>query len=320
MSPNRLIISAVVVGIIVITVLVVGFLATAPQRAPEPVESQAVQTPAPPPPPSVSFTVVKSKIPGHNQFVVSWQNLPNGSVLLNVYRKTQTALDWSLWKTVTLAPGELANGSFTFSIGNQTFGGYSFYAQATGQNGETTGTNASGTTPTVLWESSSTIPTVTTSTPSTTGGTPTTPTSTATSTSPTTNPTSTTPTPSSTSSSTPSSGTPSTTQSGIPYYNPQVQLSGYGNPPSGNFWAQYVNGGIELGWQGLPSNVTNIIITRSNAQTGPWAVLMTQGNPAPSSTYTIQVVDQNVNQPTYYEMTAYQGSSTVATYGPVYLN
>ena len=110
--------------------------------------------------------------------------------------------------------------------------------------------------------------------------------------------------------------TPSSTQ-GDAYYNPEVQITGYGTAP-GSFWVEHVNQSIEIGWQNIPANVNTILVARSASSTGPWGTI-TQQNPGENGSYSLQLVDNSLNEPYYYLMTAFNGSTTVATYGPVYL-
>lgn len=274
--------------------------------------------PTPPPPPSVTFTIQKGK--NGNSFFVQWHNLPNGTVALDIYRgKTGTdPKTWQLWKTIALSPEDLANGSANIDIGKLTEAGYSFSVEAVGggNNG-----NSTSTTPIILWESSSTIPTVTTSTPSSTNSPSdntqnqnTTNTNTNT---PTTSTSSQQTSSSSTSQNNQQSGNNPSTPTGTPYYTPQVQLSGYGSPQTGNFWAINQNGRIQIGWQDLPPQTTSIVVSRSQSQSGPWTTVLTQQNPTTSGSYSLQVLDSTVNTPYYYEMQASQGGGITVTYGPV---
>lgn len=74
-----------------------------------------------------------------------------------------------------------------------------------------------------------------------------------------------------------------------------------------------------MGWQNLPSSTTDVVISRSAAETGPWTQVFAQGNPDVGQSYSIQIVDDTLGAPYYYELVALEGSTTLATYGPVYL-
>ena len=87
-----------------------------------------------------------------------------------------------------------------------------------------------------------------------------------------------------------------------------------------SFWVEHVNGAIEIGWQNLPSATTHVLVGRSANQTGPWATLLQQNNPVITEPYFIRVIDQSLNNPYYYRLTASAGSQTVATYGPIFLD
>jgi hypothetical protein len=279
--------------------------------APTPGPSVA-PTPVAPPPPSVTLTLEESK--GGNTLLLQWSYLPNGTASLEIFRSTKGKDNWTLWKTITLTADQLANGSLGIDVGSSTFSNYSFYVEAVG-NGDSTSTTTS-----TLWTSSSTDPVITTSTsnsppppppppnnpPSEPGNATTTPTSTP----PVNNP------PSSTN---PGGNTPPPTPSGTPYYSPQIQITGYGQAETGNFWVQHVDQKIQIGWQNLPSITDDIVIVRSSDQGGPWSTVLTQQNQGVDGAYSIQVVDDTLDQPYYYELNAEAGGTIIATYGPVYL-
>jgi hypothetical protein len=278
------------------------------------------EVPVPQGPPSVTFTIQKTS--NGNSFLLQWQNLPNGTVALKIYRgKTGTdSSKWLLWKTIALSPSDLAKGMAEIALGKDAEIGFSFRLEAIGNNGDG-GKDATSSAP-ILWESSSTVPFVTTSTvpvipPSDNGGGGNPP--------PPANPTGTNPntpqnppvTPSSSSDGPTSNNTP--TPSGTPYYSPQVQITGYSSGPTGNFWVQSASHRIQIGWQDLPAETTNLVVLRSDSQSGPWTSVLSQENPSTSGSYSLQIIDSTVGKPFYYEMRAYQSSNTNITYGPVYV-
>jgi hypothetical protein len=243
---------------------------------------------------------------------VEWTNLPGGATALEVFRSLKGKDQWTLWKTIPLTGENLTSGSYSFDIGKADYSNYDFYSEAVGIGGNGGTVNTTST----LWTSNPTEPVVTTPTSTTpvSGNNPppnNNPTSTPTSTNnqPPTSPGNTTTTPTST----------PPAPSGTPYYNPQVQITNYGQSPTANFWVQHLDQTIQIGWQNLPSITTSIVISRSATSTGPWAPLLTQTNPGENGSYSLQVVDQTVDEPYYYLMEADAGSTTVATYGPVYL-
>ena len=278
----------------------------------------AAPSPIVPKVPSVTLTIQKSA--GGNTLTVQWENLPENTAALDIFRSTKGKNNWSLWKTIPLAAGEFGSGSIGFNIGNATFNNYSFYIEAVNNgSGNGNGNPTNGLGETILWISSSTTPVVTTSTPSAP---------------PASNPPGETPpsTPSSSppnpgNSPPPETGTPPTTTTptstpppapqGIPYYTPQVQISGYGSSQAGSFWVQHIDQKIEIGWQNLPSQTTSVVVLRSQNQDGPWFTVLAEENP--SESYSIQIVDNTLGQTYYYELNSLAGSTTLATYGPVTL-
>ncbi len=269
--------------------------------------------------------------------VVHWNDLPQGTDALNVFRgKTGTPSEhWSLWKTISIAPGMRAEGTSSIALGNIALGGYSFYVQAVGTgNGNATGTGAStsGTAggQTVMWTSGITEPSLATSTApihgTQTQGGPASGTATATSTSSTTTTSSITASTTTSSATTSVSGASSGTVPsggtsypyGIPYYNPQAQITAYGTT-SVNFSVQHVNQSIQMEWRDLPTSTNLIVISRSPSSSGPWNQLLTQNNPGTTGSYSLSLVDGTLNDPYYYLLVASHDSSTLAAYGPVYL-
>ena len=280
--------------------------------------SPPASSPLPPPPPAapktpkVTLAVQKSK--SGNVLAVQWENLPEDTAALDIFRSTKGKNDWSLWKTIALTADELGGGSAEFDIGNSTFANYSFYIEAVSSGGgDHAGnpTNAMG--QTILWISSSTDAIVTTSTTPNQNQAP---------------PAAAPPEPpqlqppapqpqSQNSSSAPNS--PAPTSAGIPYYTPQIKISGYGTSQTGIFWVQHVDQKIQIGWQDLPPQTTSVVILRSPGESGPWSAELTQGNSGTNNSYSIQIVDDTVGGAYYYKMDALAGSTTVAIYGPVYL-
>jgi len=302
------ILSLVIIGAIAIaifdlngyvpTIAIPGITPAAPSVTPAP----AAPAPAPVPPPVVTFTIQATKT--GNSFFVQWQNLPDGTTALNIFRgKTGTPQDqWTLWKTIAVGANDLANGSLKIDIGNSTEDGYGFYFEAVSGG---SGSSAS----TTLWTSTSSQPIVVIPPPP---APPSPPQGNGSSTSSSTNPGG--PVQNPINNNPPA---PSSTPTGTPYYNPQVKIETYGADQTGNFWAQHIDQRIQLGWQNLPAQTDNLVISRSQNQNGPWTAVLAQENPA--GTYSIQVVDDTLGAPYYYELVAYEGSTTIATYGPEYL-
>lgn len=269
-----------------------------------------ISRPLPPPPPTVTLTIKTGK--KGNTLVIQWSNLPANTTAIDIYRglSVKPTSTWALFKHLAISPGDLANGTAEIDIGKSGLEGFSFYIQAV-----TSGpANASGTTnesSTVLFTSGIIVPSTNPIPP------PPPPPPPPTDSQPS-NPTTTTQAPPPPSNSTTSQATTTPTPSGTPYYNPQIQISGYGPAIDAQFYAQHVDRRIQLGWQKLPPNTTRIVIYRSPAGSGPWVDVLAQ-TIANTGAYSIQVADNTVGAPYYYEMTAFNGTSSIATYGPVFL-
>jgi hypothetical protein len=270
-----------------------------------------------PPSPTISI-VIQSSTTGRSLFI-NWQNLPAGTTELNIFRGFQNSTSgWSLWKTLSLDPGQLGNGSSLINLGPGD-NGYSYYIEAVNNSGNNSSTIGNGNSPMVLWTSGVTDPVVVTSTIPVAPYTP------PPSNSP--QPSSTNQSPSNSTTSNSQNGsssnptpTPPPTPNGTPYYSPNQQNTEYGSAQTQNFWVQHVDNKIQIGWQNLPPTTTDLVILRSENQGGPWSVVLTQENPGVNGSYSIQVVDDTLGVPYFYEMNAAEGSTTIATYGPVYLN
>ncbi len=281
--------------------------------------------PTPPPAPSVQLTIQTNG--SQKSLVVAWSNLPSGTTVLDIFRgKGADTSTWTLWKTILINFNDL-NGEANFNL-NASDLGYEYYVQALGGG---SGGNSGGP---ILWSSGPGDPGTSSSTQgsgggsgdggnnggnnggngggqsgggqngngSSTGGQSGNGSST---------------NGSSTGSGGGTGGSNSGT-SGNPYYDPQIQITGYGTG-NGDFWAQHLDQSIELGWQNLPANTTDIVFYRSSNQDGPWSQFLEQENPGSTGSYSLQIVDGTLNDPYYYEMIASQGTTSSATYGPIYL-
>jgi len=274
----------------------------------------APAAPLPPPPaPTVSMTIIKSK--SGNKLLVQWANLPQNTSALNIYRglSSKPSSTWAIFKTISIDDTNFAGGSENFDIGTSLQAGYSFFIQAVNDNvGNSSSTNGTPIT-TVTFTSGVIVPPVTTAPP----------------------PTNNTPpgngTPSTTQTQTPGNNTPPPPPSqtnntpppppstDIPYYNPQLQLSGTQPKQTGSFLVQHVDQKIQIAWQNLPTSTTGLAIYRSPNQDGPWSLVLSQQSPGVLDSYSIQLVDDTLGAPFYYEMLAQNGSTTIGTYGPIFL-
>ena len=261
------------------------------------------------PDPVVTLTIQRSK--GANNLIIDWQNLPSGTTALNIFRGLKNSTSgWSLWRSVFIRSDQLGSGSLSLNLGTASVSPYSFYIEAVNGNGGGAGANTSST---VLWTSSLTQPSVTAS--AVQGIPPSAVPSQSPPSSSTNNPAPA-PAPSPSLASAPA---PAPTPSGTPFYNPQVQVEGYQQQQAQNFWVQHVDQKIQIGWQNLPPTTNNLVIFRAPNQDGPWSVVLSQKNPGVNGAYSIQIVDNTLGQPYYYEMNAAADNVTIATYGPVYL-
>lgn len=295
--------------------------------------SPAISTSPTPIAPSVTLVIqAKGKM---RTLIVRWSDLPAGTTALDIFRsKTTATSSWELWKTVSVPVGQALSGNAQFDLTANDLG-YQYYVQAVGsgtngQNGIGGGQNGSGSN--VLWTSSSTSPTATTSGTLSSGTgagggqnsqpySQTQQTTSASTTQGNANSTSSATT-AVTGTNTATSGTTGSgggaASGGNPYYNPQVQVMGYAGT-QGSFWVQHVNQSIEVGWQDLPSSTNDLIFFRAASSTGPWNQFLVQKDPGSTGSYSLQIVDGTLNEPFYYEMTAMQGTVSSITYGPIYL-
>jgi hypothetical protein len=299
------ILGLIIVGSLAVLVLKLNgsFLPTG-VALPQPGGGPAVPTPTPAP--SVALTLGTSG--KTNTLTITWQNLPGGTTALDIFRgKGNNTSTYTLWQTLAVSSG---NGSANFTLGAADQG-YNYYVQAEGGGGSG-GENSTSTQ--VLWSSDPTTPSTPTPTPAATPASTPTPAGATPTPSPTPGNNNQSPTPSPT-------GTPgnsNTTTTTYTYYNPQVQGIGYGTA-NGSFWVEHVSQSIEIGWQDLPANANTIIISRSQSDSGPWNQMLAEQNPAENGSSSITLVDGTLDEPYYYEMTALDGSTTLGTYGPIYL-
>lgn len=250
------------------------------------------------------------------RMIVVWENLPEETDTLKIYRRKVGESSPSLWLEI---PVSSRSGSTEVSApGDQNQ--YFYQAEAVSKSGK------------VVWNSTtapiqynSTNPAATpsntatpaaTSTNNSTPPPPTTPPSTpppqATSTpSPTTPPPQTTSTP-------PSPPAESNDTSTIYYYTPSGQISGTSTISTANFWVQHVNRKIEIGWQNLPANTDKIVVMRSTNESSGYATFLTVSDPNITSDF-IRLDDHTINTTYYYKMSIYAGASLLGSYGPILL-
>ncbi len=266
---------------------------------------------------------------GRNKIVVSWENLPNGTDRIVIFRSGKNGT-WVRWNTVVIQSSGGGSVEITLKPGENA-GAYSYYAQAFSPNGYT------------LWASQITqaeppapppgeSPTSTTTSTTGTGQIAQGPATPPTGSQGNQNPTSTTVAPPNPTSSTPApppaSGNTTTTSnppppppSGPPvaYYTPSGQIAGYFTPQLDPFYVTHVNEYIEISWQNLPPPTDVIIVYRSQDQNGPWKELLRQEQPSTSTRDFVRLIDYTLTNSYYYRMDALSGSQVLAAYEPVFL-
>lgn len=270
--------------------------------------------------PETPSTKIYLQLKKGKRLSVSWENLPLGTIQLNIFIARQKSGDWSLWKTITISQNQIARGSLEFAI-NQSVadGGYSFYLQALSAQSQP------------VWTSPPTQPTTVTQTrtsgsqppqpPATTNPPAGTTTSGTSGSQPATNPTTTSATTSTSATSTASTTqtSTSTTASGTTtYYNPQGTASTTTTSTTSNFSVQHINNTINISWQNISAGSDNAVVSRSPSANGPWAAVFNQQNPATS--YSIGIVDGTVNSPYYYKMDLFRSGLNIGGYGPLPYN
>ena len=253
----------------------------------------------------------------------AWEKLPNGTTAVNIYRARKGTQDWKLWKTVQIT-GDLEKGLLQLqNSGTEKLSDFDFYYEAINGDGAT------------LWKSE--IDEISPYTPPREDLVNPNPNSTSTNTTSTTstntssnnnNP----PPNNSTSTEEVSSSTPPTNQTSTPpgegitsypsgtivYYTPSGEVSGTRLYDT-SFWAEIVNNKIQLGWQNLPSNTTELIIERSSDSTGPWTTILYQEKPEIIGPYTISLLDAAVSSPFHYRLRSFIDGSELISLGPLYI-
>lgn len=243
---------------------------------------------------------------------IYWQNLPKETTTLNIYRTDAESGDSVLWKTV-----QVTGESGSLDLGKEDGGLATYIIEGVSTDGNTTwssvgnttsaGTSSSPSSPGQT--STSSLPTINPTTPPSTTPPP------SQSTTTTTTPPPTTP-PATTTSTTPPVTSPSDTST-IYYYTPSGQISATSSISTASFWVQHVNNKIEIGWQNIPSSTTKIIVYRSKSETSGYVKLLEQTNLQTS--YIIRLEDNAISEDYYYKMEVRNGSSLIATYGPLFL-
>lgn len=244
-----------------------------------------------------------------------WQNMPEITRTVDIYRLHSDGESLELWRTVSIFG---SNGSLELE-------------QQTGSNASSYRFEIRDESGTVVWsstmegvvntdsegveETTTTTTSNTTSAPQATAVTP--------------PPTQTPPAPQTTSTITPPPVIPPENTSTSPvvepppdgqiiYYTPSGEISGTSTPQTASFWVGHVNKKIEIGWQNLPEDTTKIKVWRSESENSDYELLLTQQDPKINSDY-IRLDDHTISTDHYYKMELYAGTSLTQTYGPLLL-
>ena len=239
-----------------------------------------------------------------DSLLMHWQDLSPAAHEVRVYRAKQGTQDWLFWKSVPVLDGAQAGGAAVVSQGHTNLIGYSFYVQAAGgggggsSGGSSAGGGGGGGSPPseVLWTSPPTIPPpapppVPPPSPPPAGGSPPAP---------------------------PPAPPPSPSLSGSPPAPPPASPGT--PPPIPTFQVSHSNNWVEITWQNFPPQTDSLIISRSQNPGGPWSTFFTQANPETTGPYTVRITETAFGVSYYYEITAYQGSTLLGTYGPIYVS
>lgn len=320
-------VSALLVGIFLFSLYSPASIEIAPPRPPAPESTE-------PEKPQTNDPGVRITANDRDTLLVEWQNLPDGTTRINIFRSPVGANRWAQWRSIAVGGG--GSGSAELALGSkENLGGYSYYFQAISGNGDALYT--SQTSQTQSGPSTPGIPSNQPSTPDSPLGTgfnfgmgsygsstppqepqnplynlsnlnTSTPPATATSPYNQSNVTTLTGLP---------TGTVTISMAGI-YFNAQGFASGSGAQEA-PFWVLHVNKNIELGWQNLPGGADTVVIFRSSSENGPWTEILRQTGVTPATPSFIRIVDGTLNAPYYYRMEARSGNTVLQTYGPVLL-
>lgn len=106
--------------------------------------------------------------------------------------------------------------------------------------------------------------------------------------------------------------------------NPPALPPAPSGSPSGpsipSFQVSNSNTWVEVTWQNLPSSTTLVVISRADNPSGPWTMFFSEPNSPTTNPYTVRVAVDTPHTPFFYELEAYDGSTLIGTYGPVYLS
>ena len=243
--------------------------------------------------------------------ILLWENLPEGTQKIDIYRTDERSGEWELWRSIPVS--ETSGG---VEIGIEGPGNFKYYFETLDSGGSTTwiSENApSSSASTNNEDNNSSENTTSTLSPPSNENTNASPTSSPPAPNPQTPPIDENVDASPTSSlSTP----PPPVEEGV-YYTPDGQVVSTSTIDLGNFWVQHVNKRIEIGWKNLPDGTDKIVVDRSRTETGGYGQFLEIKNPLGSNT--IRLVDNTIHENYYYKMSTLDGTLILETYGPMFL-
>ncbi len=285
-SAGAVLIISIAVGIFITHDKPAPRIASTPPGVASPTSTQA---PAANPTSSLpSITISGEKTNAGYELFIQWSDLPNGTVKINIYHSATKNGPYTFVGSIIINSAS-GNGSGSLDLPSGDAGGY-YYGVASGDGGSP------------LWTSSSTPPSTGSgdngggnSPPENNGGNN-----------------------SSSSNSGNGSGDTGNGNGG------GAGGSGGGNStstgPAENFLVEHDDQKIQISWQSLPANTYEIVVARSASDTDPWTPVLTETNISTDGPYSIQIVDDTLGDPYYYEMDAEDVSGNIiTTYGPTLL-
>ena len=235
--------------------------------------------------------------------ILIWENLPEGTATIDIYRADEGTGEWGLWRSIPVS-----STSGGVEIGIEGPGSFEYYFETKNEQGGSTwvsenapqgssGGGESGDEPTSDSGSDN----------NDSGDTP---------------PLSSSPADDNNDTSPPSSPLSDEDQDEPPeeegaYYTPEGEVVSSSSIDLGDFWVQHVNRRIEIGWKNLPAGTDKIVLDRSKTETGDYDQFLEITSPLSSDS--IHLVDNTIHENYYYKMRALDGTSILEHYGPEFL-
>lgn len=253
-------------------------------------------------------------VKGTNTVVIRWSDLPPETTSLSIFRVRNGELTWSFWTSVSINKSQLPSGEIEVQVpdGDGSAYSYHYYIEANATNTDEPTWVSDVTDPEPYVPLGEEVPQNDESEPPN---------------NPPSSPTETIPPPTSSDDNAPPQNDeilpplpPPQSQSIPTYYSPNGQVSYAGDiTPTGSFWVRHINNYIEVGWQNIPTTTNAVKVYRSVNQNGPWTLLMQQNNPDAVGPAYIRLIDLTISESYYYQLTAFDDTTLLATYGPEHL-